>query len=310
MSKLIYPVKDFKENWYNAQEFGNKTYYGYHEGADINLKTGGNTDLNYRIYAIADGVVTSVQELTTGFGKHIHILHEHPGGDIWCHYAHCANIFVKVGDKVQMGDRVATVGSTGNSKYAHLHWAIKLQPTEINSIAKNLTELKKWTDPIKFVEDNQFEGEPKIYSESEMSAMREQRDENHRGKVAAEETANARKKTYEDFKAKLAEKLTLPSTSDEGDILGSVERAIVAEDELVKANKTIIDNAKIYEEKEKEWQKKFDDMERDFKRLERDFIELKRRRAELDETPVSEPLVKPQTRWQRFTDWILEVTRV
>jgi len=145
------PVNDW-DKWYSAQEFGNKTSYGYHEGEDLNLKTGGDSDLGQPLHAISDGEVTSVHSHTGSntFGKHVHIAHDGPWGKVYCHYAHCDDIRVKTGDKVSEGQIVATIGKTG-TVYAHLHWAIKLQPTGIDGIAKTQEDLKKWTNPIVFV---------------------------------------------------------------------------------------------------------------------------------------------------------------
>lgn len=148
---MRYPVQDWSK-WYSAQSFGNKTTYGFHDGEDINLLTGGNSDLGQPLLAIADGEVTSVHEHTTGFGKHIHIKHVGEWGEVYCHYAHCDSISVKLGDKVTEGQQVATLGSTGNSAYSHLHWSIKLAPTGIDGIADTLERLKLWTAPIEFVE--------------------------------------------------------------------------------------------------------------------------------------------------------------
>lgn len=149
---MRFPHDQFDQEWYIAQGFGAKTTYGYHEGADANLKTGGDTDLGKPIYAISDGVVTSVHNHTTKptFGNHIHIQHDGPWGTIWCHFAHCQSIVVKEGDKIKEGQLVAYVGKSGTD-FAHNHWAIKLAPTGIDGIAKTLDDLNKWTDPVAFV---------------------------------------------------------------------------------------------------------------------------------------------------------------
>jgi hypothetical protein len=148
---MNYPVNSW-ENWYSAQGFGKKTSYGFNEGEDINLKTGGDTDLGQPLLAICAGEVTSVHEHTgqNTFGKHIHIAHDGPWGRVWCHYAHCDEVLVKSGDKVQEGQVVAKVGKTG-TQYAHCHWAIKKEPTGIDGIAKTEEDLKKWLPPIGFV---------------------------------------------------------------------------------------------------------------------------------------------------------------
>lgn len=150
---MRYPQDDFKTKWYIAQGFGEQTSYGYHDGVDLNLKTGGDTDLGQPIYAIADGIVTSIHNhiSTNTFGNHIHIEHTGAWGKVFCHYAHCQSIVVKVGDMVKEGQVVAYVGKSG-TVYAHNHWSIKREPTGIDGIAKTQDDLKKWTDPILFVE--------------------------------------------------------------------------------------------------------------------------------------------------------------
>lgn len=145
-------IKDFKKYWRVDAEFGEKRKGYYHSGADINLKTGGNTDWGEPLRAIADGEVTSIHTHSRGFGKHIHIKHEGEWGTVWSHYAHCDNIFVGVGGFVQEGQKVATLGNSGNSKTAHLHFSIKLKPTGIDSVPKSKADLKKWTDPIAFID--------------------------------------------------------------------------------------------------------------------------------------------------------------
>lgn len=145
------PVNDF-DKWYSAQGFGAKTTYGYHEGEDLNLKTGGDTDLGQPLICIANGEVTSVHNHTSSptFGKHIHIKHVGPWGEVYSHYAHCRDIYPKTGDKVSEGQVIATVGKSGTG-FAHLHFAIKLQPTGIDGIAKTQEDLKKWTNPLEFI---------------------------------------------------------------------------------------------------------------------------------------------------------------
>src|SRR3990167_9852669 len=130
------PIEDF-DKWYDAQSYGNKTSYGYHEGCDLNLKSGGDTDLGQPIFAIAEGEVTSVHNHTgiPTFGNHVHIQHDGAWGRIWCHYAHCQDIFVKSGDKVDEEQKIATLGKSGTQS-GHLHFAIKKEPTGVDGLAK------------------------------------------------------------------------------------------------------------------------------------------------------------------------------
>jgi len=153
---MIYPTAKTKEEWskwYNAQGYGVKTTYGYHEGADINLRTGGNSDLGKPLYAIADGEITSVCEThaTKAFGRHLHLKITGAWGVRWAHYCHCQKILVKVGQKVKEGDQIALLGNSG-TEYTHLHFAIKNSATGIEGIAKTKEQLKSWDDPIAFIE--------------------------------------------------------------------------------------------------------------------------------------------------------------
>ncbi len=150
---MRYPTNEFSSKWYIAFGFGEKTDYGFHDGADINLKTGGDTDLGEPLLAICGGQVTSVHEHTTipSFGKHLHIKFESPFGIRWVHYAHCQEILVKEDDLVTEGQVVARLGKSG-TKVAHCHFAIKRQPTGVDGIAKTQTDLEKWENPIEFIE--------------------------------------------------------------------------------------------------------------------------------------------------------------
>lgn len=44
------------------------------------------------------------------------------------YYAHCSEIYVKVGQRVKIGDLVAKEGSTGHSTGSHLHYEIRREP--------------------------------------------------------------------------------------------------------------------------------------------------------------------------------------
>ena len=150
---MRYPVDDFLTKWNVTAGFGfgAKTDYGSHEAVDLNDNLGGNSDLGKPLYAIAKGTITSVHNHTVNFGKHLHLKIEGEWGTRWAHYAHCNEIFVKEGDVVEEGQKIATVGNTGTT-YAHCHFALKKEPTGVDAVAKTLDDLKKWEDPIKFIE--------------------------------------------------------------------------------------------------------------------------------------------------------------
>ncbi|MCW5954528.1 MAG: M23 family metallopeptidase, partial [Propionibacteriaceae bacterium] len=70
------------------------------------------------------GTVTKVAPTgyNGGSGRNIRIDHgEIDGNDIQTAYLHMNKIEVKVGQKVNKGDRIGTVGTTGLSTGCHLH---------------------------------------------------------------------------------------------------------------------------------------------------------------------------------------------
>ncbi len=92
-----------------------------HKGIDIAAESGTN------IISAISGTV-SVAEQNREYGKFIKIVN----GDVMTVYAHCKNLKVKKGDKVKIGQTIATVGSTGNSTGPHLHFEIRLENRYIN----------------------------------------------------------------------------------------------------------------------------------------------------------------------------------
>lgn len=92
---------------------GNKAF---HEGLDFSADTG------TPIFAAAGGIVTSA-ERTPDYGNIVKIDH---GLGLETRYAHASKLLVKVGDRVEKGQIVAEVGSTGRSTGPHLHYEIRL----------------------------------------------------------------------------------------------------------------------------------------------------------------------------------------
>src|SRR3990167_8210124 len=141
---MRYPYNNFPGDWnLNAGfAFGDKVEYGYHDGWDINDKGGGNSDLGKPIFAIADGVVTSVHKHTNmpTFGNHLHYQIDGSWGTRFVHHGHCLEVLVKEGDKVKEGQVIANIGKSG-TLFAHDHWALKKKLTGIDSVAHNIKEL-------------------------------------------------------------------------------------------------------------------------------------------------------------------------
>jgi len=148
---------DFIKNWYNAQPFGSKTSYGYHEGEDYNLKSGGNSDLGQPLVAVADGKIVyyhNASHPTTGFGKHMVLECETSKGKRWYHYCHCQEITSKITD-VKEGEVIGKLGKSGTT-FAHLHFTVfKVDPAKlykgIDSIALNTTNLNTWWERFELI---------------------------------------------------------------------------------------------------------------------------------------------------------------
>lgn len=84
----------------------------FHSGTDLAVKTG------TPIVAPADGIVVDTGQLEVrGYATLI----DH-GAGVYSGYWHQASILVKPGDEVITGQQIGTVGSTGFSTAAHLHW--------------------------------------------------------------------------------------------------------------------------------------------------------------------------------------------
>lgn len=93
---------------------------GRHYGWDLKGKN---------IRAASDGEVVYAKYHGGGslgsFGKLIILYH---GNGIYSYYAHCSQIKVKVGKKVEQGQIIGIVGSTGLSSGPHLHFELRKGP--------------------------------------------------------------------------------------------------------------------------------------------------------------------------------------
>jgi murein DD-endopeptidase MepM/ murein hydrolase activator NlpD len=75
------------------------------------------------ILAAAGGVVVT-QEFHPAYGNMVEIDH---GSDLITRYAHASRVYVKTGDIIKRGQKIADVGTTGRSTGPHLHFEVLVQ---------------------------------------------------------------------------------------------------------------------------------------------------------------------------------------
>lgn len=120
MKRKLLPTIPPVEGAWNASSFGWRIdpitgQQAQHEGVDFIAEVG------TPIFAAAGGVVTAA-EFHHQYGNMIEIDH---GNDFTTRYAHSSRMFVKPGDVVKRGKKIAEVGSTGRSTGPHLHFEVR-----------------------------------------------------------------------------------------------------------------------------------------------------------------------------------------
>lgn len=106
---------------YRRNPFGGRSYE-FHPGLDI------DGDRGDTVIAPANGVVTKAG-WQGGYGNLIEIDH---GNGLITRYGHLSKIGVQVGDRIERGQTLGLIGSTGRSTGPHLHFEIRLGDKAIN----------------------------------------------------------------------------------------------------------------------------------------------------------------------------------
>lgn len=92
-----------------------------HKGIDLGATKG------TVIVGAMDGTV--IEASSEGdFGLHLKIAN----GDVTVIYAHCSELLVKEGDKINQGEQIAKVGSTGKATGPHLHFEVRRENRAVN----------------------------------------------------------------------------------------------------------------------------------------------------------------------------------
>jgi murein DD-endopeptidase MepM/ murein hydrolase activator NlpD len=95
-----------------------------HEGIDISNRVG------TMVAAPADGIISDMGS-DLAHGRILVISH---GFGTSSRFSHLNKVFVKVGQKVKRGDKVAEVGMTGKSTGPHLHYEVRLNGIPVNPV--------------------------------------------------------------------------------------------------------------------------------------------------------------------------------
>ena len=93
-----------------------------HEGLDISNRVG------TPIVASADGIVSDIGNDRV----HGNILVISHGFGLTSRYSHLNKAFVRAGQKVKRGDKIAEVGMTGKTTGPHLHYEVRLNGIPVN----------------------------------------------------------------------------------------------------------------------------------------------------------------------------------
>ncbi len=97
----------------------------FHYGMDFTAPTG------TEVYATGNGVVKNIKKSRRGYGNHIILDH---GFGYETLYAHLSAFNVRVGQKIERGDVIGFVGSTGTSTAPHLHYEVHKNDERINPV--------------------------------------------------------------------------------------------------------------------------------------------------------------------------------
>jgi murein DD-endopeptidase MepM/ murein hydrolase activator NlpD len=102
--------------------YNSDVYDRYHTGADLGGPAG------TPIYAPADGVVVDAGLLDVR--GYMTIL-DH-GWGVYTGYWHQSSILVEPGESVTRGQQIGTIGNTGLSTAAHLHWEMRINGVKVD----------------------------------------------------------------------------------------------------------------------------------------------------------------------------------
>lgn len=99
--------------------------YKFHAGIDISMAGAHGK----KLVATKGGTVIRAVHSNSGYGNYVMIDH---GGGYASLYAHCSSLAVSVGQKVNQGQVIAYIGSSGYSTGPHVHFEIRYNGEKVN----------------------------------------------------------------------------------------------------------------------------------------------------------------------------------
>ena len=125
-NKFIMPVNGIVTGVYGSQRILNGKPRWPHYGIDIAAKQG------TKIKASGSGIITMAEDDLYYTGGTVIMDHGHGISTI---YSHLEKVMVRVGDKINQGDIIGTVGSTGRSTGPHLDFRINWFQTRLDPMS-------------------------------------------------------------------------------------------------------------------------------------------------------------------------------
>jgi len=128
VSKIFSPVTSSPSAgmlWPTSARRISQYYHWRHTGLDIDGDTGDH------IWASESGTVTLSTCTRWGYGCYVIVNH---GGGKETLYAHFIKLFVKKGQRVDKGQVLGEMGSTGRSTGSHLHYEVRINGARLNPL--------------------------------------------------------------------------------------------------------------------------------------------------------------------------------
>lgn len=338
MQKFYYPVcstkEEFNRDWKIDSLHGDTQSYGFHDGWDINLKTGGSTDLGRPLYGVLPfkrKYYHYNSHLTSGFGRHIlnEVVAPFDNKTYWLHFAHME----EGGPELSEGSHdtvVGTIGATGRPRgqmSPHLHFSIfKKLPEKIDMIATSRKLLDEyWVDPEWFFEQLENTSEPMItiparerdelIKRSSILTDLENAGYPHLQAVNAvimsmKESQKDIKKEYDEFVLKIVEKLnptgSIAPVTDKNYAMKLIEEMIGENDQIRHELKKITEK---FNEEKQALERENSQLEKDIESLRQDISDMKTKHQLQIETLTDEHNVEIEKLEKRIDQVINDAER-